>query len=150
MACGEVMMQPSEFLDTAERLAQGATEGDWRSAISRAYYAVFHVLGEFFLAHGLDLGQGGQAHNNLYIGLYNCGIAAAAVIGTSVDNLRTSRVTADYVLNASITSVNAGSRVQEARQIVADFQALLATVPAQQLVDGVRQFLQSIGRLPRP
>src|SRR6476646_4274204 len=101
------MMQPSEFLDTAERLAQGATEGDWRSAISRAYYGVFHFFREFFLALGMDLGRGGQAHNNLYIGLHNCGIVSAAAIGTSVDNLRSSRVTADYVLNTSISSANA-------------------------------------------
>lgn len=43
-------MQASEFQDTAERLSQGTTEGDWRSAISRAYYAVFHHFLDFFLS----------------------------------------------------------------------------------------------------
>ncbi|MGO9468787.1 MAG: hypothetical protein ACLQIB_13215 [Isosphaeraceae bacterium] len=47
-------MGPNEFLDTAERLAQGGTEGDCRSAISRAYYSVFHRFRNFFLAQGLD------------------------------------------------------------------------------------------------
>jgi len=42
-------MQWSEFQDTAGRLAHGATEGDWRSAISRGYYAVFHFFHETML-----------------------------------------------------------------------------------------------------
>jgi uncharacterized protein (UPF0332 family) len=31
------------FLAVAQRLAEGSDEADWRSAISRAYYAAFHV-----------------------------------------------------------------------------------------------------------
>jgi hypothetical protein len=34
-------MQGIEFLATADSLSQGPSEGDWRSAVSRAYYAVF-------------------------------------------------------------------------------------------------------------
>jgi uncharacterized protein (UPF0332 family) len=51
----------SAFQDTADRLARGAEEGDWRSAISRTYYAVFHFFREFFLTHGVDVGRGGQS-----------------------------------------------------------------------------------------
>jgi uncharacterized protein (UPF0332 family) len=58
-------MQWSEFHDTAGRLAHGATEGDWRSAVSHAYYAVFHWFHEFLLSNGLDVGRGGQSHFNL-------------------------------------------------------------------------------------
>jgi uncharacterized protein (UPF0332 family) len=39
----------NDFQDTAERLARGATEADWRSAISRTYYAAFHFFRKFFL-----------------------------------------------------------------------------------------------------
>jgi hypothetical protein len=31
-----------DFLPLAARLAGGTTEADWRSAVSRAYYAAFH------------------------------------------------------------------------------------------------------------
>jgi len=37
-------MLSDDFLDTARRLAAGTTQGDWRSAISRAYYACFHYF----------------------------------------------------------------------------------------------------------
>src|SRR5882724_11722358 len=46
-----VNMDSREFQDTARRLAQANTEGDWRSAVSRSYYFVFHFLREFCLTH---------------------------------------------------------------------------------------------------
>jgi uncharacterized protein (UPF0332 family) len=36
-------MTGREFLTLAKQLAGGATEAEWRSAISRASYAAFHV-----------------------------------------------------------------------------------------------------------
>jgi uncharacterized protein (UPF0332 family) len=45
-------MLSDDFLDTARRLAAGATEGDWRSAVSRAYYSLFHRIRDVCLAHG--------------------------------------------------------------------------------------------------
>src|SRR5438132_1235357 len=123
-------MQASDFQATAERLALGVTEGDWRSAISRAYYAVFHYFRELFLAHGLDLGQGGGAHHNLYVGLHNCGIPGAAGFGGAVDDLRRYRVTADYNFAVPVAPAHATTRVQESRQLVADFQVLLVSIPA--------------------
>jgi hypothetical protein len=36
-------MTGRDFLTVAEQLAAGGTEAEWRSAISRAYYAAFHV-----------------------------------------------------------------------------------------------------------
>jgi hypothetical protein len=147
---GRLTVDSTEFQDTAERLAQGTTEGDWRSAVSRAYYGVFHHFREFFLANGLDLGRGGQAHFNLYAGLQNCGIAAVAPLGNQVDDLRDSRVWADYDLNRALPQRFALQEVARAAQLVADFQTHLATILAQQIVDGVRHYLQSIGRLPTP
>src|SRR5207248_4773764 len=95
--CGMIaMMQWSDFQDTGDRLALGTTEGDWRSAISRAYYAIFHYFREFLLSHGHDIGSGGQSHSNLYVGLHNCGLTQVAAIARRIDRLRMNRVTADY------------------------------------------------------
>jgi uncharacterized protein (UPF0332 family) len=143
-------MDGSEFQDTAERLAQGNTEGDWRSAMSRAYYAVFHYFRSLFLSHGLDLGRGGQAHFNLYVGLMNSGFPAITPIGGKVDDLRDNRVRADYDLNSTVSQQDAASSVQAARSILTDFQALLSTIPVNQIVDGVRNYLRSIGHLRTP
>lgn len=87
----------TQFMDTARCLAQGTTEGDWRSAASRAYDAVFHYFRELCELHGLNLGAGAQCHFNLYAGLRNCGDPVAASIASRVDAARQQRVIADYV-----------------------------------------------------
>ena len=98
----------NEFQDTAERLAHGATEGDWRSAVSRGYYAVFHYFRKFFLTHGVNVGQGGQCHFNLHAGLSNCGLVAVEEIGARLDELRTDRTGADYDSQPCRSSICAG------------------------------------------
>ena len=143
-------MQASEFQDTAERLAQGTTEGDWRSAISRAYYAVFHHFLDFFLSHGLNLGSGGQAHALLYQALNNCGYPAVKSIANAVNDLRRTRGEADYELTATIDQLSAVGAVRAAQGIVDTFQNLLTTLAPVDIVDGVRNYLQTSGRLPKP
>src|SRR5262245_41022828 len=91
-------MQGQDFLVTADTLAKGLLESDWRSAVSRAYYAVFHHLRQFLLQHGLDLGRGGQAHFSLYTDLLNCGVPTVDSLANRVDQLRSQRVSADYDL----------------------------------------------------
>lgn len=140
-------MHWSEFLDTAERLAQGTTEGDWRSAVSRCYYAAFHFFREFLLANGLNVGQGGQSHHNLYSGLFNCGFAPVATLASRFDDLRTKRVLADYQLGRPFPHSLAQSRVREARTLIADFQTLLGSLSSTGIAAGARRYLQTIGRL---
>jgi hypothetical protein len=91
-------MRWSDFQDTAKRLAQGPTEGDWRSALSRGYYAFFHYFREFLLSLGVDVGRAGQSHFNLYSGLLHCGFTAVAPIARRIDDLRANRGWADYDL----------------------------------------------------
>ena len=142
-------MQWSEFQHTAERLALGATEADWRSAVSRAYYAAFHFFREFFLSHGLDVGGGAQSHFNLYSGLLNCGFPRVAPIASRLDALRAHRVRADYDLRRPITHRASQYGVQQSRVLIADFQASLTALSPIQITAGARQHLQSIGRLGR-
>ncbi len=112
------------FLDTADRLANGNSEGDWRSAASRAYYAVFHYFRDFFASHGLNFGGGGQSHFNIYAGLLNCGEPAVAKIGSEVDRLRVERVIADYDFRPTFDQPRAHKAVQGANGTITAFQAL--------------------------
>ena len=144
-------MHWSEFQATAGSLLQGTTEGDWRSAISRSYYAVFHYLREFLLAHGVDIGHGGQSHFNLYSGFLHCGFQSVARIASRLDDLRLNRVRADYQLGQVIDRPFAVMTVQEAQALCSDFQAALASVAPAQIVDGARLHLLAIGRIkPSP
>lgn len=136
-----------EFLDTANRLAPGAAEGDWRSAVSRAYYSIFHFFREWLRQRGLDLGAGGQAHANLYHGLNNCGIAALIPVASKVDDLRNSRTEADYDLRSAVDQLAASNAIARAQLVVADFQSVLTSVPPQEVADGAKKYLRSIGRI---
>jgi hypothetical protein len=101
------------------------------------------------LAHGLDVGRSGQSHFNLYTGLLNCGFPAVAAIPSRIDALRAHRIWADYDLNRSISQRAAHTSVVESRAIVADFQRLAASIRADHVVAGARQYLLSAGRLGR-
>ena len=140
-------MQWAEFQDTADRLAQGTAEGDWRSAASRAYYAVFHFGRELLHSYGLDIGRGGQAHFNLYTGLWNCGFPGVAAVARRIDDPRIQRTLADYELARPLLQPDAVYAVREARAIVTDLRSLLSRLSSAQVVDGARQHLLAIGRL---
>jgi uncharacterized protein (UPF0332 family) len=142
-------MQWIEFQDTADRLTQGTTEGDWRSAESRSYYAVFHYFRELLSTHGLDIGRGGQSHFNLYSGLLNCGHSPVAAIASRIDRLREFRLWADYDLWRRIGQHQARSAVREAHAVIADFQAVVTSLSPLAVANGARQHLQAIGRLGR-
>ena len=101
---------------------RGPTEGDWRSAVSRAYYAVFHFFREFLLANGVDVGQGGACHSNLYVGLNNCGIGVVSPVAAKIDLLRTARVQADYDLRRRVHQQKALDAAHDSAALIADFQ----------------------------
>jgi uncharacterized protein (UPF0332 family) len=138
------------FLETADRLAVGTTEGDWRSAVSRAYYAVFHFFSEWLQANGTSLGKRDQAHRNLPLGLFNCGAPQLQPLARRIEDLGKQRTGADYHLAVVVSQSEATDAVQEARGIVADFQAILTTTPAATIATGFHSYLQRIGRLPPP
>jgi len=139
----------NEFLDTGKRLLVGATEGDWRSAASRAYYAVFHYSRDWLQSQGIDLGPSGQAHNSLYVGLANCGILMIQNIGDRIDELRRTRTKADYDLNRRFSKAKSVDSVREADEIIMNFEVALRGSPSTDIINGVRDHLISIGRLPR-
>jgi hypothetical protein len=138
----------SDFQQVAERYARGPTEADWRSGISRGYYAAFHYFRDFFRANGVAVGKGGQSHFDLPSGLLHCGLPLVARFGRLLDDLRGERTTADYDLGKSISQVYAQAVVRSGRLLISDFQVLLGTIPALQIAAGAKRYLKSIGHIP--
>ena len=66
-------MNPREFLDLAGEWAAGTREGEWRSAVSRAYYAAFHVARTLLQDCGFAVPAAEQAHAYLWLRLANAG-----------------------------------------------------------------------------
>jgi uncharacterized protein (UPF0332 family) len=55
-------MNGRDFLPLATQLAGGTTEAEWRSAVSRAYYAAFHVARRLLSELGFTVPRADRAH----------------------------------------------------------------------------------------
>jgi len=85
-----------DFLPLAARLAAGTTEADWRTAVSRAYYAAFHVARRLLADLNFTVPRADRAHQYLVFRLSNGGEAAVEQAGRDLETLRRLRNRADY------------------------------------------------------
>lgn len=91
-------MNARDFLALALHLAQESAESEWRSAVSRAYYAAFHVARELLQQCGFLVPRSERAHAYLWLRLANSGHLATATAGSKLNTLNGDRNRADYDL----------------------------------------------------
>src|SRR5688572_23254735 len=72
-----------------------------RSAVSRAYYAVFHVANDFLDRIRVVVGQSPQAHVTVQHALNNSGDVTLRAVGSNLRALFAERLAADYDLAMS-------------------------------------------------
>lgn len=134
-------MNPDEFLVLAEQLATGPGEAALRSAISRAYYAVFHVVLQE-LGPAFEIPVDASGHRILGHCLRNCGVPQAVPLAQTLDSLRDLRNRADYRLDdVGPSPATVAARVASARRFVTEYRAL----PRPAFLDGVRAYRASVG-----
>jgi uncharacterized protein (UPF0332 family) len=107
-----------DFLPLATRLAKGGTESDWRTAVSRAYYAAFHVARLLFADMNFVVPRADRAHQYLVFRLSNCGESTVEQAGRDLDTVRRLRNRADYDEIPALTQAQADAAVQLAGTIV--------------------------------
>ena len=92
-------MEAKEFAALASRLsqAQGSGPAAFRTAISRAYYAAFNVAVHVLKQIGSPALEGPAAHKEVACSLMACKDEALRIAGSSMDQLHTRRIQADYV-----------------------------------------------------
>jgi len=117
-------MNPREFLDLAITLLGNSAAADLRSAISRAYYAAFHVTRDFLMALGFLVPNADKAHAFLWLRLSNCGDARFVDVGVRLNDLRSNRNVADYDLGRPISWTEAESNVRTAEDLIDILDAL--------------------------
>jgi uncharacterized protein (UPF0332 family) len=137
-------MNGREFLAVARTLARGPTEGEWRSAVSRAYYAAFHAARDLLTVFGFRAPRADRAHEYLYRRLNNCGLPAARAAAGDLHDLRRLRNEADYDVGVPYAVGIATKAVAAATRIV---QTLDALTPAErtQITDAMKVYEQGIG-----
>jgi uncharacterized protein (UPF0332 family) len=105
-------------------LALEPDEASWHSAVSRAYYAEFHVGREFLTA--LRFGVPQSAHAYLWLRLQNCGDALIQQAESDLNDLRTRRNHADYDLRRAYPVAHVARWVQVAEAIILALESAAA------------------------
>jgi uncharacterized protein (UPF0332 family) len=119
-------MTGRDFLALATRLAAATDEPEWRTAISRAYYAAFHVARELLSHLGFVVPVDEKAHNYLYFRLNNCGNALIITAASNLYALRRLRNGADYDMRRTVDGQLASVQVGLASTIIQTLDNLTA------------------------
>lgn len=117
-------MEPSKFCEVAGfLLAARPDAAGVRSAVSRAYYALYHVVSQRLTARGFRLlVKRPECHESVYRILANSSNTQLQAIALSLNELRHSRNRADYDLDDR--SIEA---LDSARVIVEDTSAAISS-----------------------
>jgi uncharacterized protein (UPF0332 family) len=101
-------------------------EAAWRTAVSRTYYAAFHVARDFFVALRFVVSRSDKAHAYLWLRLQNCKDAPLVKAGSDLNNLRNLRNKADYDFLYVVTQASAAQLLLTAEEIILALEAALA------------------------
>jgi uncharacterized protein (UPF0332 family) len=137
-------MNAREFLILARSLAGGAAESAWRSSVSRAYYASFHVARELIGSLGFRVPYGESAHRYLVLRLSNCGASTVAAVGRQFDQLRWDRNRADYELHQVISARTSQTSVHAAEQIIRLLDAAALEPTRTQITDAMKIYERDV------
>ena len=92
-------MDPKDFLRVANDLAKSDEAAELRSAVSRAYYAAFHVARKLLIDMGFEISKGPGAHGDVCKYLGNAANSTVEHAGSNIGDLRNWRNQADYELD---------------------------------------------------
>jgi uncharacterized protein (UPF0332 family) len=138
-------MSPHDLLDLANDLLAGNTEAWWRGAVSRAYYAAFHVARKLLRQNGFLVPQGDQAHGYLWLRLSNSGHPDIRHAGAELGDVRRARNWADYDLDQPFDHATAFGYVLSATDII-QLLELLPTTPTvlAQVMDAIKVYERDV------
>lgn len=138
------MIAGSDFLVLAEKWVQAPTEAEWRSAVSRAYYGVFHQARNLIRDLGFVVPRGDQAHAYLWLRLSNSLHAQLQLAGSELNSLRRERNRADYDLDRTLGHDDARLQVQAARQISRILEVAATETARTQVRDAIRIYERDV------
>ena len=98
-------MLAQDFQNVAEALAKNNNPAYLRSAVSRAYYAVYNTATEILRNLGFQVSQNANGHMDVIRKLSNAGNINIRKVGIDVGALESMRIDADYRLTNPRTKV---------------------------------------------
>jgi uncharacterized protein (UPF0332 family) len=123
-------VRPREFCTVAGVFAARGEAAASRSAISRAYYSLFHVVRDFLVAHQVKLPKNKpESHKLIFRLLFNCGNEDLKLVASALNDLRGQRNDADYEMNNRDVELPSTARaaVERAQREISRFDAFIQT-----------------------
>jgi uncharacterized protein (UPF0332 family) len=133
-------MNPRDFQDAATfLLAHGPAYN--RSAISRAYYATFHVALTHLIAAGFSFKKNDSRHVEVSRHLQWCRVEAVRAVGSELSDFRSVRNKADYDLDLSDfdTDKTAQLWVRAAQNHIRDLDSAFGGNQKDQIISSIRE-----------
>ena len=140
----EQMIAGRDFLTLAEIWIRSVSEPEWRSAVSRAYYAAFHEARQLLQGLGFTVPLGDQAHAYLWLRLSNCGNLPVQVAGSDLNTLRRERNRSDYDIHRDLHQADALLQVQAAARIIQILDGVSNDPIRGQIMDAMKIYERSI------
>jgi uncharacterized protein (UPF0332 family) len=111
-------MDETGFLELADELSTGSRQADWRTAISRAYYAVFHKARTLLRQGGFRVPEAEGAHRYLWLRLSNSNHPDIISAGDQLYQMRRVRNWADYDFDQPLDEADAIYHVGIATDVI--------------------------------
>lgn len=129
-------MGPRDFLRVADELARTDSPAHNRTAVSRAYYAVYNVACDMMQALGFDVERGHAGHEAIRERLLHSGVDRLISVGAGLRRLHQNRVRADYSMQGPHPErrTTVERWLAQATRMIADLDAILAEPSAQQRI----------------
>jgi uncharacterized protein (UPF0332 family) len=135
-------MIPDDFHHLSTELLTNGGPAHIRTAISRAYYAFFHVGAELLREMGFTIRTNANGHVDVSARLSNTGDADVDHIGWSLDTLRGKRIDADYDIgDRDIEGLKtASSLVEQTGEMILQLRALCKGPKREQLIESIKDW----------
>jgi uncharacterized protein (UPF0332 family) len=137
-------MNGRDFLPLATQLARGTTEAEWRSAVSRAYYACFHVARRLLSDLRFTVPRADRAHQYLVFRLSNSGEAPVEQAGRDLETLRRLRNRADYDETPILPQSQAAAGVRLAEHVIQGLDAARVEPVRTQITDTMKVYERDV------
>ncbi len=137
-------MNHLDFLDTAARLItiDNPTEADIRTAISRAYYGLYHHVLLWWKSHNFP-DYRDRGHAKIQMALSNAGIPNAKKFSIDMKVLNGARRDADYELALNIPLNRGQAILEQARNSIGAFDVLDKNT----LESGIKNYLRRTNQI---
>jgi uncharacterized protein (UPF0332 family) len=138
------VINAEDFLTLAETWIKGPTEAEWRSSVSRAYYAAFHKARQLLRDLGFLVPRGDQAHAYLWLRFSNCGDSQVQLAGSDLNRLRRERNRSDYDIEQTLVHTDALLQVLAAKRIVQVLDTAAADPTRTQITDQMKIYERDV------